>query len=195
MMFNKRLIYLAPLGLFLAALVYFAVGLRLKPDELPSVLIDRPAPEFDLPPIAGREKGLSTENLRGQVSLINVFGSWCGACRVEHPILMMIAQSGAVPIYGVDWKDKPGAGAAWLERHGDPYARVGDDAVGRVAIDLGVTGAPETYVVDREGRIREKIIGPVTGEVWRRKLKPLIEKLQNEKTPVDRVAGGDEPTR
>ncbi len=189
----KRLVYLAPLGLFLAALAYFAMGLTMDPRKLPSALIDRAAPEFDLPSLAGRENGLSTETLRGQVSLLNVFGSWCPGCLAEHPVLMMIADSGAVPLYGLNWKDKPGAGAAWLDRHGDPYARVGDDAAGRVAIDLGVTGAPETYVIDKEGRIRYKHIGPVTGKVWRETLRPLIEKLQNDETPVDRVAGGPVP--
>lgn len=190
----KRLVYLLPLGLFLAALVYFAVGLTMDPRKLPSALIDRPVPEFELPPIEGADMGLSTENLRGQVTLLNVFGSWCPGCLAEHPVLMMIGDSGAVPLYGLNWKDKPGAGAQWLKRHGDPYAGVGDDAAGRVAIDLGVTGAPETYVIDKEGRIRYKHIGPVTGQVWRETLRPLIEKLQNDETPVDRGAGRAQPS-
>jgi cytochrome c biogenesis protein CcmG, thiol:disulfide interchange protein DsbE len=189
----KKLIYLAPLGLFLAALAYFTVGLTLNPARLPSALIGRPAPEFNLPAIEGREKGLSSEDLKGQVSLINVFGSWCRGCLIEHPVLMMIAGSAEVPLYGLNWKDKPGAGAAWLERHGDPYALIGDDAAGRVAIDLGVTGAPETYVIDKEGRIRYKHVGVVTGQVWRDTLRPLIEKLQNDEPSLDRVADGDQP--
>ncbi|MFP3943651.1 MAG: DsbE family thiol:disulfide interchange protein [Alphaproteobacteria bacterium] len=191
----KKLVYLAPLGLFLAALIYFAVGLTMDPSKLPSTLIDRPAPEFALPPIEGKEKGLASEDLQGEVSLLNVFGSWCPGCLAEHPMLMMIANSGAAPLHGLNWKDKPGAGAAWLERHGDPYVRIGDDAAGRVAIDLGVTGAPETYVIDEEGRIRYKHIGPITGPVWRETLRPLIEKLQkDDEKPVDPAADESEPT-
>ena len=186
---DKRLIYLLPLGLFAAVLVYFWIGLSLNPGKLPSTLIDRPVPEFDLPPVQGKEKGLTTEDLKGRVSLINVFGSWCAACRIEHPMLMHIAEAEDVPLFGLNWKDKPGAGAAWLERHGDPYTRVGDDAAGRTAIDLGVTGAPETFVVDRNGRIRYKHVGPITGEVWRETLRPLIEKLRNDEIPLDRVSG------
>lgn len=193
-MMDKRLIYLAPLGVFLAVMVYFWIGLDLNPRKLPSALIDRPVPEFELPPIQGREEGLSTEDLEGRVSLVNVFGSWCRGCVAEHPVLMLIANGGDVPLYGLNWKDKPGAGTAWLERHGDPYARVGDDANGRVAIELGVTGAPETYVIDKEGRVQYKHIGPVTGQIWRETLRPLIEKLQNDETPLDSVAGSPEPS-
>ncbi|OFX03859.1 MAG: thiol:disulfide interchange protein [Alphaproteobacteria bacterium RIFCSPHIGHO2_12_FULL_63_12] len=176
----KRLILLAPLTLFVVLGGYFAIGLTRDPARIPSVLIDRPLPEFDLPPIEGFEKGFASDDLRGEVALINVFGSWCESCVIEHPMLMEIAANEDVLIAGLDWKDPNGGGARWLEKNGNPYALVGDDAQGRTAIDLGVTGAPETFVVDRSGRIRYKHIGPITPQVWRETLKPLVEKLKEE---------------
>ena len=173
----KRLVFLAPLALFAVLAGYFLIGLGRDPGYLPSMLIDRPAPTFDLPPIEGRAEGLSNADLVGRASLVNIFGSWCVACEIEHPVLLAIAAEGVAPIYGVDWKDKPGAGAAWLARRGDPYTKVGDDASGRVAIDFGVTGAPETFVIDPGGRVRYKHVGPITPEVWRGVLKPMIADL------------------
>jgi cytochrome c biogenesis protein CcmG/thiol:disulfide interchange protein DsbE len=175
-----RLVLFVPLLLFAVMAVYFGLGLREDPSEIPSQLIDRELPPFDLPPIEGFDAGLSSRDLRGQVSLLNVFGSWCPPCAVEHPMLMQIARSGAVPIYGIDWKDPPGAGAAWLERNGNPYVRVGDDSEGRVAIDLGLTGAPETFLIDRAGRVRYRHVGVITPEAWRDTLRPLVEHLQSE---------------
>lgn len=137
-------------------------------------------PQFDLPPIEGHEAGLSNADLEGQVSLLNVFGSWCPPCAIEHPMLMQISRSGVVPIYGVDWKDPPGAGTRWLERNGNPYQRVGDDSDGRLAIDLGITGAPETFIIDRAGRVRYRHVGVITEEVWTATLRPLVEHLQAE---------------
>lgn len=176
----NRLILLAPLALFLVLGAYFAIGLTRDPSRIPSALIDKPLPEFDLPPIEGFEKGLSSDDLRGEVALINVFASWCVSCIIEHPMLMEIAATEEVLIVGLDWKDPDGGGARWLEKNGNPYALVGDDALGRTAIDLGVTGAPETFIVDAAGRIRYKQIGPITPQVWRDTLKPLVEKLQKE---------------
>lgn len=176
----KRLLLLAPFSVFLVIALYFAIGLDRDPSRIPSVLIDKPLPAFDLPAIEGREKGLSSADLAGEVALVNVFGSWCAGCLIEHPVLMEIAASETVLLVGVDWKDPPGAGAAWLKRNGDPYALIGDDADGRVAIDFGVTGAPETFVVDKNGRIRYKQVGPITPQIWRKELKPLIEKLNGE---------------
>jgi cytochrome c biogenesis protein CcmG/thiol:disulfide interchange protein DsbE len=155
---------------------------------MPSMLIDRPVPDFALPPIEGREMGLSTTDLAGEVRLLNVFGSWCAACLIEHPLLMEIAAEGQ-EIVAINWKDRPGAGARWLQRHGDPYSRVGDDADGRAAIEFGVTGAPETFVVDANGRVRHKQIGPITPEIWRGVLKPMIEELRN--APAADPAGPD----
>lgn len=179
-----RILYLIPVLLFIALAIWFARGLDRDPRYIPSMLIDHPAPEFALPPIAGRDVGFSTDDLQGEVSLVNIFGSWCGACEIEHPVLMAIARDGAAPIYGIDWNDKPGAGAQWLARLGDPYTKIGDDAAGRVAIDFGVTGAPETFVVDAQGRVRHKHVGPITMDDWRNVIKPMIEDLKN--APADR---------
>lgn len=175
----KKLVYLVPVALFLVLVGFFAVQLGENPQELPSVLIDRPVPEFALDPLPGRGKPLSSDDLKGQVSLVNIFGSWCVACIAEHPMLVRIADSGEVPIHGIDWREQdPMDGKRWLERNGDPYDRVGLDPDSRVAIDFGVTGAPETFVVDADGVIRYKHIGPITPEDWENTLKPLIEELR-----------------
>lgn len=176
----KRLMFILPLTAFVALLAYFAIGLQRDPSKIPSVLIDKPAPQFYLPAIEGRNVGLSTDDLKGEVSLVNFFGSWCVSCRIEHPLLMQLSEEGEIPVYGIDWKDPPGAGAAWLERHGDPYTLIGDDADGRVAIDFGITGAPETFIIDRNGRIRYKYAGPITQQIWERDLLPIVRKLRNE---------------
>ena len=114
----------------------------------------------------------------GQVTLVNVFASWCQGCRVEHPTLMRLAREKTVPLYGINWKDKPGDGARWLKAHQSPYSRVGDDGSGRLGIDLGVTGVPETFVVDKTGRIRYRHAGPVTEEVWQEVFVPLLAELR-----------------
>jgi cytochrome c biogenesis protein CcmG/thiol:disulfide interchange protein DsbE len=176
----NRLFLFLPLAVFVVMAVYFGLGLRQDPSEIPSQLIDRELPVFDLPAISGQEAGLSSADLVGEVSLLNVFGSWCPPCAIEHPMLMQIARSGEVPIYGIDWKDPPGAGAAWLERNGNPYLRIGDDAQGRTAIDLGITGAPETFLIDRAGRVRYRHVGVITPEVWQDILRPLVLHLQSE---------------
>lgn len=176
----KRVLLFIPVSLFVLLTGYFMVGLERDPSRIPSVLIDHPLPEFDLAPIQGHKEGFANSDLNGQVALVNVFASWCVACVVEHPVLMEISKTSPVLITGIDWKDKPGDGSEWLNKNGNPYARVGDDADGRTAIDFGVTGAPETFVVDKNGRIRYKQIGPITPKVWREKLKPMIEKLKQE---------------
>ncbi len=175
----KRIIFLAPLSLFLLVGLYFAVGLTRDPSRIPSTLIDRPVPVFDLAAPDGGRAGLSSRDLVGEVSIVNVFGSWCIGCTVEHPLLLEIADEGVAPIHGVNWKDKPEALADWLARRGDPYARIGVDADGRTAIDFGVTGAPETFIVDRQGRIRHKHVGPISRDDWETVLRPLIEELKN----------------
>ena len=174
----KRFGFYIPIVLFIGTVIYLAVGLTLDPQKLPSTLIDKPVPEFDLPPIEGFEEGFSTEDLKGQVALINVWGSWCVGCIYEHPVLMEIARNDLVPIYGIDWKDLPGDGTKWLEERGNPYTLVGNDLEGRVAIDFGVTKAPETFLVDREGRIRYKHIGPITVEAWNTIIFPMIQELR-----------------
>ncbi|MEM9988952.1 MAG: DsbE family thiol:disulfide interchange protein, partial [Pseudomonadota bacterium] len=119
-------------------------------------------------------------DLRDQVTLMNVFGSWCAACQVEHPVLLEIATAGEVPIYGLNWADTPERGAEWLRRYENPYARVGNDEGGRVILDFGVTGAPETFVVDKKGVIRFRHAGPVTKDLWEKSLRPLVRQLQAE---------------
>jgi cytochrome c biogenesis protein CcmG/thiol:disulfide interchange protein DsbE len=176
----KSLVRFVPLGLFAAFAGLLAFGLNRNPSAIPSVLIDRPMPDFSLSAIDNSGPGLSRLDLAGRVSLVNVFASWCSVCVVEHPVLMTLSRGKIVPIYGINWKDAPGRGQAWLDRYGDPYVRKGDDSDGRLAIDLGVTGAPETFVVDRKGRIRYKQIGAITDEVWEETLKPLIAKLEAE---------------
>ncbi len=167
-----------PLLVFLVMVVFFAIGLTMNPREIPSPLIGKPVPEFSLPPVKGRTLGLSSADLRGQVSLVNVFASWCVACREEHPVLMGLGKTGIVPIHGLNYKDKPDDAQAWLEQLGDPYTRTGADISGRVAIDWGVYGVPETFVIDREGRIVHKHIGAITPEALRDTIMPIIEKLQ-----------------
>lgn len=174
----KRLGFYMPIALFAGIVVYLAIGLTLDPNKLPSMLIDKPVPEFTLAAIEGFDQGLSSSDLKGKVSLVNIWGSWCVACIIEHPLLMELAKNNTIPIYGIDWKDPPGAGAAWLQKKGNPYTLIGDDADGRVAIDFGVTGAPETFIVDKDGRIRYKYIGPITTEVWNEIILPIVEELQ-----------------
>lgn len=171
---------LAPVVVLMVIGGFFAFGLTRDPKALPSTMIDRPMPDFALTRLTPEREALNNRDLLGQVSLVNIFGSWCGSCVLEHPQLTEIAQSGVVPVFGVDWRDPPGAGAAWLARYGDPYAKTGVDSDSRLAIDLGVTGAPETFVVDRTGRIRYKQVGPITPEVWNDTLLPLIRKLEAE---------------
>ena len=173
-----RLVFLIPLLAFAALAVWFAQGLNRDPSYIPSMLIDRPVPDFSLPPIEGRTEAFASEDLKGRVSMVNIFGSWCASCEIEHPVLMAIAREGVAPIYGLNWKDVPEAGAEWLQARGDPYAKIGDDADGRVAIDFGVTGAPETFIVDQDGRVRHKHVGPISKEDWRNVLKPMIEDLK-----------------
>ncbi len=170
--------YLLPLAIFMVLVGFFAVGLKLDPREVPSPLIDKPAPPFRLPVLNQPEKTFSPEDMRGQVWLLNVWASWCGACREEHPLLMDMAQRGEVALVGLDYKDTDADGAAVLAQAGNPYKIVATDADGRVGIDYGVYGVPETYVIDKAGVIRYKQIGPVTEQALREKIMPLIKGLQ-----------------
>jgi cytochrome c biogenesis protein CcmG/thiol:disulfide interchange protein DsbE len=176
----RPLVFFAPLVLFVVILGYFVFGLGRDPAVAPSALIDRPVPAFDLPGVGARTEGLSSDDLQGEVALLNVFASWCPPCRAEHPMLMAIAREGLAPLHGLNWKDEPGAGAAFLARHGDPFRRIGDDADGRVAVEFGVTGAPETFVIDKQGRVRHRHVGVITPEIWRKELAPMIEALKRE---------------
>ncbi len=174
----RRYMYLVPLLVFGGIAVAFAIGLTLNPRELPSALIGETVPEFDLPPVQGRSLGLSSSDLRGDVSLVNVFASWCVECRAEHPLLMEISQQGIVPIHGLNYKDKPDDAAEWLDTLRDPYTRTGADLSGRVAIDWGVYGVPETFVIDAQGRIAYKHIGALSWNSFNQRIRPLIEELR-----------------
>jgi len=178
----NRLFYILPLAAFLVIGGYLAVGLTLDPQKLPSMLEGEPVPAFDLEGLKGRDdKGFANTDLKGEVSLVNVFGSWCVACRVEHPFLMRIKENGWVPIHGIDWREpNREAGPGWLKRHGDPYTLAGDDPKSKAAIAFGVTGAPETFVVDKQGIIRYKHVGPIDEKVWTETLKPLIDHLREQ---------------
>jgi cytochrome c biogenesis protein CcmG/thiol:disulfide interchange protein DsbE len=172
---SSRLLFLLPTVAAVGLVVAFAVGLGRDPSIVPSPLIGKPVPKFSLPPVEGHKLGLSSGDLCGDVSLVNVFASWCVACREEHPLLMRLKQQQVLLINGLNYKDKPDDAARWLETMGDPYARTGADLDGRVAIDWGVYGVPETFVVDRRGRIAFKQVGPITPEVLRRRIMPLVE--------------------
>lgn len=163
----------------------FYWGLFNTDNTLPSTLIGKPVPEFTLPPIEGRSDGFSTEDLKGQAALINIFASWCVPCRAEHPVISELARNRVVPIYGINYKDKASDVVAWLQELGDPYTRIGADTVGRVAIDFGAYGVPETYVVAADGTIAYRVVGPITQTILDRTLLPLIRRLQS-----DRDKGG-----
>ncbi len=175
---SRRLMVLLPVLVFLGLAVAFAYGLTRNPRELPSALIGKPVPQFSLPPVKGRTLGLSSVDLVGEVSLVNVFASWCLSCRYEHPFFMQLKAQGTVPIHGINYKDKPDDAAEWLDTMGDPYTRTGADIDGRVAIDWGVYGVPETFVIDKQGRIAFKQVGPINREILDEKILPLIERLR-----------------
>ena len=169
--------YLMPLVCFVILVGFLAVGLRLKPREVPSPLVNKPVPVFRLPTLADPNQQLSPQDLRGKVWILNVWASWCVACREEHPVLVDFAKAGLVPLYGLNYKDKRPDAQAWLAKFGNPYQHSLSDVDGLVGIDLGVYGVPETFVVDRDGVIRFKHIGPVTPEVLRDTIIPLIGQL------------------
>ena len=169
--------YLLPLAVFVVMLGFLVVGLSLKPHEIPSPLIDKPAPAFSLPTLDAPQQNLSAQDLRGKVWILNVWASWCVACRIEHPLLVEFSNTGVVPIYGLNYKDKREDAIAWLDKFGNPYTRSLSDTEGLVGIDFGVYGVPETFVIDKNGIIRLKQIGPVTPEVLRDEILPLVRKL------------------
>lgn len=170
--------FLIPLALFLALAGFLALGLKRDPREVPSPLVGRPAPEFRLPKLASTGAPFSPADMRGQVWLLNVWASWCVSCRQEHPVLMDLARRGVVPLVGLDYKDDGAEAQRWLAQHGDPYLLSAVDRDGRVGIDYGVYGVPETYVIDKAGTIRYKQVGPVSADVLRDRILPLIEELK-----------------
>lgn len=174
----RRLVGYLPLAIFAVMAVFLGIGLTMDPREIPSPLIGKEVPDFSLPPVKGRTLGLASADLRGEVSIVNVFASWCVACREEHPLLMELARQKTVPIHGLNYKDKPDDAQKWLDDLGDPYTRTGADIKGRVAIDWGVYGVPETFIVGRDGRIAYKHIGPMTPQALRDTILPTIARLQ-----------------
>jgi cytochrome c biogenesis protein CcmG/thiol:disulfide interchange protein DsbE len=170
--------FLIPLALFVVLAVFLFIGLGLNPREVPSPFIGKPAPAFELPQLAKPTEPFGPKAMAGKVWLFNVWASWCVSCREEHPLLVELAQQKVVPIVGLNYKDKPDEAKAWLERFGDPYTLSVMDLKGRVGIDYGVYGVPETFVIDKAGVIRYKQIGPVTRQALEKKILPLIRELE-----------------
>jgi len=173
----KKVWVLIPLAVFVAMLVFLGVGLKLDPREVPSPLIDKPVPTFSLQTLDEPSRLLSSADMRGQVWLLNVWASWCGGCREEHPTLVEFAQTRAVPIVGLNYKDQPDDARRWLGRLGNPYIASVSDLDGRTGIEFGVYGVPETFVIDKAGVIRHKQIGPITPDILRDTILPLVKKL------------------
>ena len=169
--------FVIPLVLFVVLVVFLAIGLRHDPHEVPSPLINKAAPGFQLAQLRDPAKRFSADEMRGKVWLLNVWASWCITCRDEHPLLLGYARSKAVPIYGLNYKDKREDALSWLGELGDPYVLSVSDLDGRVGIDYGVYGAPESYLIDRNGVIRFKQVGPVTPDIWEQKILPLAREL------------------
>ena len=167
-----------PLALFAALAAMLGAGLSLKPREVPSPFIGKPAPAFTLPQLHEPARSLGAADMKGQVWLLNVWASWCAPCREEHPLLVTLAREKAVPIVGLNYKDDPRNAQEWLIKLGDPYQVSIVDRDGRVGIDYGVYGVPETFVIDQAGIVRFKHVGPLTQEVWTRKMQPLIRELR-----------------
>src|SRR5262249_12185220 len=173
----RRLIFILPIVAFGALAAYFFVSLSRDPSVLPSAMIDKPAPAFTLAGL-GAEPGLGRDEFGGEVVLVNFFASWCVPCRAEHPLLMNISRQLGVRLYGIDYKDKPEDAARFLAELGNPYGRIGADRDGRVGIDFGVYGVPETYVIDKAGRIRLRHVGPLTAADVELEIAPLVKVLQ-----------------
>ena len=172
----KRLLFIIPALVFIGLAAVFALGLRHDPSIVPSALIGKPAPPFTLAPLLDGKPGFATVDLKGRVTLVNVFASWCVPCRAEHPLLARLAQAG-IALYGIDYKDKPEDARRWLASQGDPYERIGADQEGHVAIDWGVYGVPESFLVDRDGIIRYKLVGPLSEEALESTILPLASQL------------------
>lgn len=169
--------FLWPLGIFIVLVVFLGIGLNLNPREVPSPKIDKPAPAFQVPQLHEADKTISQQDMLGKVWLFNVWASWCVSCRAEHPVLVELSKRNVVPIVGLNYKDGRDEGKQWLQQFGDPYVMSAFDADGRVGIDYGVYGVPETFVIDKTGTIRYKHIGPLTQEAVETKVLPLVQEL------------------
>jgi cytochrome c biogenesis protein CcmG/thiol:disulfide interchange protein DsbE len=178
---NIRLIYFLPVLVF-AFIAGIAAVFMLSgkdPRQVGSNLVGKPAPEFSLPALPGQVAGLSRKDLSGKVTVVNFFASWCAPCLIEHPFLMTLRNRPGIRLVGINYKDKPKDAVAWLKRHGNPYARIGADVSGRVGIDWGLSGVPETFIVDRAGIVRFQHIGPLTPDVIKNKLMPALQAITN----------------
>lgn len=169
-----------PIGIFAVIAIFLAIGLTRDPSIIPTEMIDREMPAFDLPELRQEGVQLTEADLKGDVTLLNVFGSWCAACLQEHPTFMSLTRDKTVRLVGVNWRDARQDALDWLARHGDPYDAIIFDEQSDLAIEIGVTGAPETFVLDKTGRIRFKHIGPITPDVWRDTITPVIEAIEAE---------------
>jgi len=172
--------FLIPLGLFFVLVGFLAVGLQRDPREVPSPLVNKPAPAFKIPQVIMADKSFSPDDMKGKVWMLNVWASWCVACKVEHPLLMEVQRSQVAPLIGLDYKDTRPAALKFLSQNGDPYDLAAFDGDGRVGIDYGVYGVPETFIIDKKGVIRHKQIGPVTPEALQKTILPLLEQLKKE---------------
>ncbi len=177
---RNRLVFAIPLVILCGLAGFFAVGLTKDPHVIPSALIDQPAPSFDLPPIEGylaKQKGFATSDLKGGVSVVNIFASWCAPCRAEHPNINRLAEMNLTPVYGLNYKDEAEAAIGWLAELGDGYTAIGADRSGRAGIEWGVYGVPETFIVDKAGRIRYKKVGPIVNDDLETEILPIIRQL------------------
>ena len=174
--------YFIPLIVFIVLIAFFRIGLNYDPHLVPSPLIDKPVPVFTLPNLRDTATTMSSADLRGQAVLLNVWASWCVECRNEHPVLMEFSQNLKMPVYGLNYKDTREEAIQWLDHYGDPYVQSAFDQSGRVGIDFGVYGVPETFVLDRNGIIRYKHIGPITQKTMEDIILPLLNKLDHPAT-------------
>lgn len=175
----KQMRFTLPLLIFILIFILLWRGLTLHPSQVPSPLINKSIPTFELPVLNGN-KTLSNKDFIGHVSLLNVWATWCYACEEEHAVLVELAKTHAVTFYGLDYKDDRSSATTWLKQRGNPYTLIGFDRSGQAAIDWGVYGTPETFIIDKKGIIRYKQIGPITAEVWTNELEPIIRQLKNE---------------
>lgn len=175
----KRLVFLLPLAIFLGLAVFLYRGLYLNPQELPSALVGKPFPEFALSAVEDPQRQITRNDLLGKPALVNVWATWCVACKVEHPVLNRLARQGVV-IHGVNYKDQRAAALDWLRNFQDPYQLNIEDPEGRLGLQLGVYGAPETFFIDREGIIRHRYVGVIDDRVWQEELAPLYQEMLRE---------------
>lgn len=178
-----KTLFILPFLIFFGVITYFAIPIVKKSDPklLPSALVDKDVPQNKLPPLSKNKRGFDHEDLVGGEALVNFFSSWCGPCRVEHDLLMKISKEKTVRLFGINYKDQTQAAINWLNQLGDPFERIVADKDGRAAIDWGVYGVPETYLIDKQGKVRYRHVGPLTERILEEKLMPIIQLLRNNK--------------